>query len=172
MALRSKVINYFNNMILKAGFNLAGLNMCELGNQLIQDDDIPHRTAKEYYESLGVQHTSIDINGLDGAISLNFNRPIHIGTFDVVTNGGFMEHIKNQKQCLDNIHNLTKIGGIIIHIAPKIGSWNKHGLRHYRKKWFVNLAAQRNYKILDIGYINQKAVKNFSLIRCTYRRIQ
>ena len=60
MALRKITIDYINDMIKKRGFKLQNLNLCELGNQLMIDNHTKFKVAKDYYESLGVIHTSID----------------------------------------------------------------------------------------------------------------
>lgn len=172
MALRKITIEYINKMILDNGFIFEGLKMCELGNQLIMDDYTSFSIAKKYYESLGVKHISIDWNGKDGAIVLDFNKKIDIGKFDVVTNVGFIEHIENEKQCNENIHNLIKRNGIVIHIAPKINNYIKHKcFRWFDEKWFYDLAKLKKYEILDIGIINPKQKKGFDCIRCTFKKV-
>jgi hypothetical protein len=171
LALRKITIDYINEMIKLAGFKMKGLKMCELGNQLISDNCVNFETAKEYFESLGVIHTSIDWNGKNGALALDLNKPIDIGEFDVITNVGFIEHVEDEEQCLENVHNLTRDGGAIIHIAPKVGSYVKHKCyRWYVEEWFYELAERKKYKILDVGIINAKNKKGFGLITCLFKK--
>ena len=84
--------------------------MLELGNQRIRNNvqkeyKIKEITGKQYFESLGVIHYSIDKNGKDGAIPLNLSKPITdnfwLNKFDIGTNFGTLEHIK--KENLDNM---------------------------------------------------------------------
>jgi len=172
MALRKITIDYINKMIKRNGFKFKGLEMCELGNQLIMDDYVPFKVAKKYYESLGVLHTSIDWNGKDGALSMDLNKPIDIGQFDVITSVGFMEHVENESQCWENIYNLTKMGGIIINILPKKGNYIKHKcFRWYYEEWCHELVKMWKYDLLDIGIINPKKKKGFDCIRCTLRKV-
>jgi len=172
MAIRKITIKYIQEMIDLVGFKMKNLRMCELGNQLIMDNYVPFKVAKKYYESLGVIHTSIDWNGEDGALPLDLNNPISIGKFDVITSVGFIEHVKNEEQLNENIHNLTVDGGIIIHIAPKVGSYKKHKChRWYVEDFFYDLAKERNYEILDMGIINPKNMKSFDCIRCTLKKL-
>ena len=111
------------------------------------------------------------MDGRDGALPLDFNKPIDCGKFDVITNVGFIEHIKNENQCFENIDNLTKDGGIIIHLVPKVGNYMRHKCyRWYVEKQFRSIGKDKNYKILDIGVINPRNEKGFDLIRCTYRK--
>jgi len=171
MSYKKLTIDYINNMINSVGFKSEGLKMCELGNQLIGGDYVPFKIAKEYFESLGMKHTSIDWNGKDGALNLDMNKPVNIGKFDVVTNVGFVEHVENESQCLENIHNMTRDNGIMIHIAPEVGSYVDHKCyRWYTKEWFYNLAKERNYEILDIGNINPKGKEKYNCVKCTLRR--
>ena len=151
MGYRKLTIKYAHDMIDMAGFKLENLRMCELGNQLINGGREEYKgffVAKEYFESLGVHHVSIDLNKKNGSIPLDLNKPISIGQFDVVTNLGTTEHVENNKQCFENIHNLCKVGGIMIHLVPHKGSG--HGIRQYTLKWFKNLIKKYNYEVLHL----------------------
>lgn len=171
MGFRKITIDYFEKMMKNNNFEFNNLKMCELGNQLIYDKYKGFSVAKQYFKSLGIEHTSIDWNGKNGALVLDLNEPIDIGQFDVVTNLGVTEHIENHRQCWENIHNLTKPGGIIISIAPKKGNYVKHKCyRWYDIKWFHNHAKEKGYKILDIGIINPKRKQGFDAIKCTFKR--
>lgn len=96
--------------------NYSDIKMLELGNQIFQDDtlireeSLPH-SAKEYYMNMGVEHTSIDLNGEDGALQIDLSKPIpeeYNNKFDIVTNFGTAEHVDNQFECWRNIHNSLK----------------------------------------------------------------
>src|SRR3989338_5277340 len=82
MGLQLEYINFINETCALAGFQRAtGLKMCELGNQQIRKSAAritKAKTGKEYFSSLGYDHTSIDRNGLDGALPLDLCEPIHI----------------------------------------------------------------------------------------------
>jgi len=171
MGIRKISINYIHKMIADNGFKLRNLQMCELGNQRDSDNYKGFKVSKKYFESLGVIHTSIDWNGEDGALPLDFNKPINIGQFDVVTNIGFSEHVENHYQCFQNIYDLTKIGGISIHLAPKEGNYKRHKCyRWYREAFFFQLAKKKHYEIVDIGIINPKGKTGFDCIRCTLKK--
>ena len=151
MGYRKRSIEYTLDFINQAGFELNGLKMLELGNQLIWDEEGYEGffVAKDYFQSLGVDHTSIDLNGKNGALNIDLNKPIKgLGEFDVVTNLGTTEHVKNQKECFNNIHRLCRVGGIMIHLVPHVGS--THGDHQYTVEFFEALAEDRNYKILHL----------------------
>lgn len=132
---------------------LKGLTMCELGDQLMDVDGIDFKVAKDYWESLGIKHTSIDINGEHGALPLDLSKPICNkiqeigGPFDIVTNFGTSEHVKDQYQCFRNIHDLCKVPGMVIHSVPAVGHWDNHGLYHYSLSFFEILARQTLFSI-------------------------
>jgi hypothetical protein len=165
MGLRESTIKYIHEMVNKAGFRLEGLRMCELGNQCINDDYKGFSIAKKYFESLGVHHTSIDLNGKDGALPLDLNKPIKLDQFDVITNIGTSEHVKNNTQCFENINNLCRSAGIMIHLVPAVGT--SHGIRQYTTKWFINLANKNDYKVL---YIVKKKNRTTDYIYCVLQK--
>ena len=121
MGLRIQYIKYGNRFIKSEFKRHKGLSMLELGNQTIRRSskhDLP-KTGKKYFESLGMHHTSVDLNGLDGAIALNLSKPIinpnWVNHFDVVTNFGTTEHVEPyeaQYACFRNIHNFMAVNGL------------------------------------------------------------
>ena len=105
--------------------------MCELGNQHIRPTGMDWaekrglpktKISKILFEAAGFTHVSIDFNGQDGALPLDLREQIKdedlLGSFDVVTNSGTSEHVGNQQACFDNIRQLCKPGGIMIHVNP------------------------------------------------------
>lgn len=126
---------------------LVGKTMLELGNKKNKEG-----VYKDYFESIGIEHTSIDWNGEDGALKLDLRKPIALGPFDMVTNIGTTEHVSNQEAVWRNIHNLTKVGGVIASLTPMEGDWWWHG-EYYPRAEFFEQFAQNGYEIkyLDIG---------------------
>jgi len=133
-------------------------NMVELGNQII-DERIRREfgistgpVAKSYFLSLGFKHTSIDINGLDGALPINLGQKIQdpklLGQFDILTNHGTTEHVESDQYiCWQNVHELLKPRGLIISFVPKAKEFFKdHCPWGYKKEFFPFLAEQLKYK--------------------------
>ena len=143
--------------------------MCELGNQYILC--VPNfKISKEYFESLGIIHTSVDINGRNGALKLNLNDCLTIGKFDIVTNLGTSEHVENNDQCFNNIDNFCKPKGAMIHVLPSKGNFLKHGgFRRYTTDWFIKLAEEKKYEIVHLmfGKNDEEGRKH---IYCTLRK--
>jgi hypothetical protein len=164
MGLQLEYINFIDTTTALGGFQRAtGLKMCELGNQKIRVSAAQitkAKTGKEYFSSLGYDHTSIDRNGLDGALPLDLCEPIDtpelIGQFDVLTNSGTSEHVEDQYECFKNIHSLVRQNGIFIHLNPKTGSWRRHGLYYYTFDFHRRLASGADYEILQEADIAPK----------------
>jgi len=152
MGINNKLLNYSMEILKKEGFSLNGLKMCELGNQHLFVEEIQFKTAREYFLSISVEHTSIDINGQDGALVYNLAKPINnpelLEYFDVVTNFGTAEHVCNQYECFRNINNFCRKGGLFIHVAPLVGSWPLHCENYYYPLFFIRLAEANNYRII------------------------
>jgi SAM-dependent methyltransferase len=148
--------------VLALGFKYPGLILCELGNQWIYEHGKPVRPAKVDYQAQGVQHTSIDINGRDGALKHNLERPVPSklkGAFDVVTNYGTTEHINDQTAAFQNIDRLCRVGGVMIHVLPLAmkGNYPNHCRYHYTALFPVQLAELARYELIDSRLIAEGA---------------
>jgi hypothetical protein len=105
--------------------------------------------ARQFWTWLGFDYASIDIDGSPGSVPLDLNYddvPADFkGRFQLVTNYGTTEHIANQLNAFKAIHDLTSLGGIMIHVLPAQGMFN-HGLVNYNPKFFWMLARSNGYK--------------------------
>ena len=110
------------------------------------------------YRCLGFQtYKCIDADGRSGALIFDLNKNIYDvygyrDQFDFVTNHGTTEHCFDQVNVFRNIHNLCRVGGLMIHGIPFYGYLN-HGFYNYNPFFFENLAVANNYKILGM-YLN------------------
>lgn len=69
-----------------------------------------------------------------------------------MTNFGTGEHIKDQYDFFRNVHNLTRIGGAMVHVAPPVGGWQKHVCYYYYEKSFFRLLSRKiGYRIVFDG---------------------
>lgn len=147
---------------------LAGTSMLELGNQRVLNGfwgkrfspRVSERTGKAYYTRRGVQHTSFDLNGRDGALPIDLSKPIEADQwppFDFVTNSGTTEHVEPyeaQYACFENIHRLTRTGGLMFHIIPAIeelaagGFWRYHCNNYYSREFFSTLCDANAYRLI------------------------
>ena len=134
-----------------------GNRMLELGAQTIRDDvETDLKTGKEYFESLGYKHVSIDLKGEDGASTYDLSKPaIGVGTFDVITNCGTSCYVSGIEECFRNIHRLCRKRGVMIHVLPEVGSkWSAEP--KYDEEFAENLAKANDYHVNKNITINGK----------------
>lgn len=116
-------------------------------------DDAP--LAFHLWTHLGVAYASVDLDGSPGSIPLDLNYdevpPEYRMAHDLVTNFGTTEHIANQLNAFKIVHDLTKVGGIMIHHLPAQGNFN-HGLINYSPKFFWMLARSNGYEWLHFDF--------------------
>ncbi|MGT2440264.1 hypothetical protein ACU4GH_35950 [Bradyrhizobium betae] len=72
-----------------------------------------------------------------------------IGRYDVVFNFGTTEHIFNQWNCFEVIHDACTVGGVIYHQLPASG-YLDHGYYCYTPLFFKEMAAANSYELLDL----------------------
>lgn len=162
MGIKQSYLEYINKCIGDALGDMRGKRMLELGNQVMMGNFIPQKTGKEYFKDRGIEHISVDWNGLDGALPLDLTRPEQFikwyNYFDIITNCGTTEHVetlKDQYKCFSVIHDCLKCGGIAIHVVPDIdellnkGSYSGHSLNYYSHAFFKMLAVNNGYRLLS-----------------------
>ncbi len=115
--------------------------------------DIEHlerdaQPARDFWNWIGYEYASIDIDGTPGSIPLDLNVDAvpedWVGRFDLVTNFGTTEHVANQMNAFQIVHDLTAVDGIMVHALPAQGMMN-HGLINYNFKFFWMLARSNGY---------------------------
>jgi hypothetical protein len=111
--------------------------------------------SRYLWDSLGFTYACIDIDDSPGSIpmDLNYDRvpeKMH-GAFTLVTNYGTTEHVANQLNAFQVIHDLTATGGIMIHNVPSQG-YLVHGLVNYNPKFFWMLARSNHYHWVYSNY--------------------
>jgi hypothetical protein len=130
-----------------------GVHMLELGNKLNTragpNADLTI-TYKKFFQSQGVRHTSIDINGLDGALAIDLRcqdlpgelaKRNEYGLYDVVTNIGTTEHVvDNQRQVWKNVWDCIDEGGWLISCTPLAPDWWWHGYWYPTLEFYQRLA--------------------------------
>lgn len=172
MGLKRSYIDFIRESVESTLGGFGGTRMLELGNQRIaRRAMIGARTGKAYYTDLGVEHTSLDFNGKDGAVALDLSvavdKPEWHGYFDIVTNAGTTEHVEPhdaQYTCFANLHEWLKPGGIFIHIVPAVeglastNRWDKHCNNYYSAAFFEMLARENDYALVASRVINHLRV--------------
>lgn len=156
---------------LKAKGHLSGGKVIELGAQDISADhkkisahakkfpantNIPSeiKTAHELYAAFGYgEYQAIDASGEYGAHVFDLNADIQKTynfheQFDLVTNLGTIEHCFNPAQAIENMHNICKENGLIIHAFPSNGNAN-HGFYNMQPRLFILMAQANGYDLID-----------------------
>lgn len=149
MSVTRLIAEYERGALELLGLGYKGLMWCEFGNMYNSEEKM---AAKKVYESYGVHHVSMDLNGKDGSLMIDLDYPVpseFIGQFDVVTNYGTIEHINNQYQAFKNMHDLCRVGGIMLHVFPMIGHWPRHGRYRYSGEFVTGLADVCGYRIVN-----------------------
>lgn len=127
-----------------------------VSQQKIQHGVLEHQAAdapfaRQFWTDLGFEYASIDIDGSPGSIPLDLNVDSaprrHRGQYDLVTNFGTTEHVCNQLNAFKVVHDLTKLGGLMLHNLPAQGMMN-HGLVNYNPKFFWMLARSNGYSVV------------------------
>lgn len=87
--------------------------------------------SRPFWQWLGLDYASIDIDGSPDSIPLDLNCDSvprgALGKYGLVTNFGTTEHVANQLNAFKAIHDLTSHGGVMVHNVPAQGMAN-HGL--------------------------------------------
>ena len=109
--------------------------------------------AREIWEWLGLEYASIDIDGSPGSIPLDLNCdevPADAkAKFRLVTNFGTTEHVANQLHAFKVIHDLTAVGGVMVHNVPSHSI--DHGLFGYNPRFFGALSRCNGYRVLHMN---------------------
>lgn len=153
MAIIKLIKSYEEEQLRLLNLEYKGLEWCELGDQLFETTP-----AKKIYEAQGVSHTSIDLNGRNGALPLDLSFDITETLkkkFDVITNYGTTEHVSDQYEVFRNVHNLCKVGGVMIHGVPLLKNWKSHCQYYYSVGFFEELASKCKYEIRDLQVLDR-----------------
>ena len=134
------------------------LSICDLGSQdvsyVLGDGRIVNRgSARAWFNKLGYDdYTCIDLDGRHGALRLDLNTctftDVERWNFDIVANHGTSEHVFNQANVFQLMHDLTAIDGTMIHAVPTPDFGAPHGFYFYDEQLFNDLARANGYYIM------------------------
>src|SRR5215208_2927692 len=99
--------------------------MLELGNKF---NEQAGSSYKDWFtRNYGIEHVSVDINGLNGALALDLREPLAPlagRVFDMVTNIGTSEHVGESQACVwKNMWDHLALGGHLVSVTPLPGDW-------------------------------------------------
>jgi hypothetical protein len=123
-----------------------------------QPDDAP--SSREFWETLGFSYAAIDFDGHRDSFALDLNKdsvPADMrGKFCLVINAGTTEHVANQDNAFRVMHDLSSVGGIMMHAVPAGGMMN-HGLVNYNPKFFWHLCRENGYEVIALQTVSPYA---------------
>ncbi len=91
---------------------------------------------------------------------MNLPVPSHLhNKYDVIYDGGTLEHIFNLPQSLKNIHAMLKNGGIVIHHSPSC-NFVDHGFYSFSPTMFYDFYSQNKWDILQMYLVENKKIHN------------
>lgn len=106
---------------------------------------------RRFFEALGCGAVeSVDLSTFEGAsVAHDLNRPLPEalrGRFDVVFNGGTLEHVFHLPQALANVHDALRVGGRVMHLAP-VSNQIDHGFYGFSPVLFADYYAANGYEV-------------------------
>lgn len=81
------------------------------------------------------------------------------GTFDLVLNFGTTEHLVNQYNAFNVMHDAARVGAYMFHQLPSTGYLN-HGYFCYNALYFKELAEANDYEIADLWFYGPSGHEN------------
>jgi SAM-dependent methyltransferase len=118
----------------------------QFGNSLHQDS---------FFKMLGFSNVdSLDyFPNENPTYIVDLNKPLRLelwNRYDMVYDGGTLEHCLNTKEVLSNVIKLLKVGGRAVHHVPMNG-WINHGLYQFSPRLFFDFYGSN-------GFVDMKAI--------------
>lgn len=173
----------FSGRVLQLGRQAIFFNRDELaaaaelcGFALHQADPLPlipfqFQTQKqslsdiEFFKRLGFDAVdSLDYNDIEeNNIIFDLNNeetPVELTeTYDVIHNGGTLEHVFHIPNCLKNIHRMLKPNGRVIHISPS-SNFVEHGFYSFSPCFFIDYYSKNGYDIQSLSLLRYDLSKS------------
>ena len=143
-------------LVSEYNISIDALEKLSNQNPANQPKDLRAPLVSDFYNAIGFNsYEAIDINSDFGSMIMDLNKDLKeeysfAKTYDLVTNIGVSEHLFNQAVFFKNAHELTKVGGVMVHILPTLGYAN-HGFFKYEPRIFQDLALANDYELLALA---------------------
>jgi hypothetical protein len=122
--------------------------------------------TRALFDAVGIETEFVDIvasRGFEIVVDLNREAPADlIGRYDIVYDGGTMEHCFNVGQVMRNIHAFAKVGGFIVHVNP-LNHYN-HGFFNFSPTFYHDWYTQSGNAIVSPYYAMHGPVMNAQLV--------
>lgn len=111
--------------------------------------------TRSLFAAMGIEADFVDIVASRGCeIVLDLNHPVPMGmhgAYDVIYDGGTMEHCFNVGQVMQNIHALTRLGGYILHLNPV--NYFNHGFFNFNPTFYHDFYTQSGNRLASACYV-------------------
>jgi hypothetical protein len=171
MGVTPAALQIISDMAQKKMFTGLPLTLIELGSQEVHCHD--HELIEKVFDSFGIggeqkrgicfgekartlfeysgfSYECVDLDGLEKTRAWDINTiqcPEEFrGKFALTTNHGTTEHLIGQDNAFCLLHDLTAVGGYMMHTVPCTGQVN-HGFFSYSPVFFSTLAKTNNYEM-------------------------
>ena len=133
---------------------LSGVRtMLELGNKVNPQVGVSYKDW--FTRHCNIEHVSVDVNGLNGALALDLRQPLtplEGRVFDMVTNIGTSEHVESDQHCVwRNMWDHLAVGGHLVSITPLAGDWHWHGLWYPTEEFYDAFAYRNDMAVVELG---------------------
>lgn len=110
--------------------------------------------TRSLFAALGIEVDFVDIVASRGMeIIVDLNQPVPadlVDRYDIVYDGGTMEHCFNVGQVMKNIHAMTRTGGYIVHVNPL--NFFNHGFFNFNPTFYYDFYTQSGNRIVTDFY--------------------
>jgi hypothetical protein len=107
----------------------------------------------EFTDLTNIEYNAVDIcpDRKTMVFDLNYDhlRPPHVGTYDLVINSGTTEHVVNQWNSFELMHQAVRVGGAIYCQLPASG-YLHHGYFCYTPLFFRDFADANGYEMIEL----------------------
>ena len=161
-----KLIDTINSGLLKP----EEKSVLQLGKQLVSNQSACNEILRKFnlpyfpnpgstmgdielFKFLGFESvSSLDASAYEGADYIHdMNMPVSRGMrekWDVIFDGGTLEHVFDVKQSLENIHSMLRTNGVIIHVSPS-NNHVDHGFYQFSPTLFFDFYSVNAWEILE-----------------------
>ena len=144
-----------------------------LGKLTLADGTYKEPVARGFYELLGFEHyDAIDYGDGDATIKHDLNQELPITRqYDLVADFGTIEHVFNIGEAFRTVHNLTRPGGVNLHVLATFGGYY-HGFYNTHSVTWKSLAQANNYEVLDLLYLHDMQVEHRRVEKHLYAKFE
>ena len=130
---------------------------CDIGYGRSKFGEHPTTVSSKYFfQRLGFETVdALDYSDFEGAnivhdLNVLLNKDFkNIGDYNLIYDGGTIEHVFSMPNTLKNIFDLLSVGGRIMHLSPV--NWFNHGFYNYSTCFFEDFYSCNNFLINECG---------------------